>query len=111
MAEPHDFDGPEAGSCLHLGDGGRTCGYPASNDIHRVDRTEFTVRRAVPLGDRRPEVRSLPDARRRRAVPWNELPAPSKVILGAVTFLGLALLACVVATLCRLILSAGGWLG
>ena len=55
--------------------------------------------------------RPITSGRNRRSVPWNELPFPSKLILGAVTVLGLVLLVCVVATLARLILSAGGWFG
>lgn len=110
MAETHEYLDVN-GRCGATEADGRECRRGRAADVHKVDRTESTIRRAVPLGDRRPEVRSLPDARGRRAVPWNELPALSKVIFGVGTFLALVLLACVVATLCRLILSAGGWFG
>lgn len=108
MPEPHVFvsDQTPGNRCAADDGDGTACRRAEGADVHRVDATVARVRRATDSGPR-----PIATGHNRRSVPWSKLPLPSKVILGTVTLLGLALAVCVVATACRLILSAGGWFG
>ena len=112
MTVPHPFVEGANGRCAATPDGDilNQCGRAQDADLHLAAVSAAPRMMAGPA-EAVGRVRSVPAGRKRRSMPWNELPWASKAVFVVGASCVTAVLLCLVATLCRLILSAGGWLG